>query len=113
MDDYGIVHGEEQIDLFKLTDNLDTKVDFTNVDVARLTLYSVMFAGRKIDSGKLTLYQQYKIQRRQLTGDNGKFDGIKFAAGSPTLTPLEREELSALAARLMKHPKRAVTLHET
>jgi hypothetical protein len=70
IDDYGMAHGEGLVDLFKPTDNLDIKVDFTNVEMARLTPYSATFAGRKIESGKLTLHLQYKIKNRQMLGDN-------------------------------------------
>ena len=38
--------------------------------MTRLTPYSATFAGRRIDSGKLTLNLEYKIQNRQLTGNN-------------------------------------------
>jgi uncharacterized protein involved in outer membrane biogenesis len=70
IDNYGTAHGEGLVDLFKPTDNLDIKVDFANVEMARLTPYSATFAGRKIESGKLTLHLQYKIKNRQMMGDN-------------------------------------------
>ncbi|GAA0564829.1 DUF748 domain-containing protein [Rhizomicrobium electricum] len=70
IDNYGTAHGVGLIDLFKPTDNLDIKVDFANVEMARLTPYSATFAGRKIESGKLTLHLQYKIKNRQMMGDN-------------------------------------------
>ncbi len=198
IDDYGMAHSEGLVDLFKPTDNMDIKVDFTNVEMARLTPYSATFAGRKIESGKLTLHLQYKLKNRQMLGDNqiimdkitlgervkspqakdlplelaiailedsdgridlglpvsgslddpkfsyggiiwkaitnvltkivtapfralgalfggdnDKFDGIVFAAGSPALSPPEQEKLNAFAAGLKKHPKLGVTLHGT
>jgi hypothetical protein len=70
IDDYGMAHSEGLVDLFKPTDNMDIKVDFTNVEMARLTPYSATFAGRKIESGKLTLHLQYKLKNRQMLGDN-------------------------------------------
>jgi hypothetical protein len=45
-------------------------VIFRNVEMTRLTPYTVTFAGRKIDSGKLSLDLEYKIKQRQLQGDN-------------------------------------------
>jgi hypothetical protein len=38
--------------------------------MTRLTPYSATFAGRKIDSGKLSLDLEYKIRKRQLAGEN-------------------------------------------
>jgi uncharacterized protein involved in outer membrane biogenesis len=70
IDDYGMARAAGKVDLFKPTDDLDIKVDFTNVEMTRLTPYSATFAGRRIDSGKLTLNLEYKIQNRQLTGNN-------------------------------------------
>lgn len=70
IDDYGMAQAIGKVDLFKPTNNLDIKVNFTNVEMTRLTPYSATFAGRRIDSGKLTLNLEYKIVNRQLTGNN-------------------------------------------
>jgi hypothetical protein len=70
IDDYGMARAAGKVDLFKPTDDLDIKVDFTNVEMTRLTPYSATFAGRRITSGKLTLNLEYKIQNRQLIGNN-------------------------------------------
>jgi len=45
-------------------------VQFRNVEMTNLTPYTAHFAGRKIDSGKLSLDLQYKIKQRQLEGEN-------------------------------------------
>lgn len=70
VDDYGQARAFGGIDLFKPTDFTDVTVTFRNVDMPRLTPYSATFAGRRIDSGKLSLDLQYKISKRQLAGDN-------------------------------------------
>lgn len=70
VDDYGLARAVGQIDLFDPTARTDLKVVFRNVEMTRLTPYSATFAGRKIDSGKLSLDLEYKIDRRQLSGDN-------------------------------------------
>jgi len=70
IDDYGMARAAGKVDLFKPTDNLDIKVAFTNVEMTRLTPYSATFAGRRINSGKLTLNLEYKIINRQLSGNN-------------------------------------------
>ena len=70
VDDYGLARAVGQIDLFNPTDYTDIKVVFRNVEMNRLTPYSATFAGRKIESGKLSLDLEYKIKNRQLQGDN-------------------------------------------
>lgn len=70
VDDYGSARAVGQIDLFDPTRFMDLKVVFRNVEMTRLTPYSGTFAGRKIDSGKLSLDLEYKIKQRQLAGEN-------------------------------------------
>jgi uncharacterized protein involved in outer membrane biogenesis len=70
VDDYGIARALGQIDLFDPTGYTDIKVMFHNVEMTRLTPYSATFAGRRINSGKLSLDLEYKINKRQLEGDN-------------------------------------------
>lgn len=70
VDDYGLARAVGQIDLFEPTRYTDLKVIFRNVEMTRLTPYSATFAGRKINSGKLSLDLEYKVKDRQLAGDN-------------------------------------------
>ena len=70
VDDYGLARAVGQIDLFNPTGYTDIKVVFRNVEMNRLTPYSATFAGRRIESGKLSLDLEYKIKNRQLQGDN-------------------------------------------
>lgn len=70
VDQYGSVRAAGQIDLFDPKNTTDIKVKFSNIEMTRLTPYSATFAGRKIDSGKLTLDIDYRIKNHQLTGNN-------------------------------------------
>ena len=70
VDDYGLARAVGQVDLFRPTEFMDLRVVFRNVEMTRLTPYTATFAGRKIDSGKLSLDLQYKIKQRQLQGEN-------------------------------------------
>jgi hypothetical protein len=70
VDDYGLARADGQMDLLNPTGFTDVKVVFKNVEMTRLTPYSATFAGRKIDSGKLSLDLEYKIKDRQLEGEN-------------------------------------------
>jgi len=70
VDEFGLARAVGQVDLFNPTGFMDIKTVFRNVEMARLTPYSATFAGRKIDSGKLSLDLEYKIKERQLLGEN-------------------------------------------
>jgi hypothetical protein len=49
---------------------MNVGVTFRNVAMSPLSPYSVTFAGRKIDSGRLALDLRYKIDKSQLSGEN-------------------------------------------
>ncbi len=70
VDDHGMARAVGQFDLFDPTDFMDIKAVFRNVEMNRLTPYTATFAGYKIASGKLSLDLEYKIQQRQLLGEN-------------------------------------------
>ncbi|MFN4148083.1 MAG: DUF748 domain-containing protein, partial [Rhodocyclaceae bacterium] len=70
VDEYGMARAAGQVELGNPTNGLDMRVQFRNIEMTRLTPYMATFAGRKIDSGKLSLDLEYKIERRRLTGDN-------------------------------------------
>lgn len=70
VDEFGLARAVGQLDLFNPTGFMDVKVVFRNVEMANLTPYSATFAGRKINSGKLSLDLEYKIKERQLLGEN-------------------------------------------
>lgn len=70
VDDYGMARAAGRVELGNPTNGFDMRVQFRNVEMANLTPYTAHFAGRKIESGKLSLDLHYKILKRQLTGEN-------------------------------------------
>lgn len=70
VDDYGAARIRGSVKPFKATQFTDLKLSFTNLEMSRLTPYSGKFAGRRIDSGKLSVDLEYKIKQRQLAGEN-------------------------------------------
>jgi len=70
VDEYGLARAVGQISLLEPKNMTDIKVIFRNVEMNRLTPYSATFAGRQIQSGKLSLDLEYKINKGQLQGDN-------------------------------------------
>ncbi len=70
VDEFGLARAVGEADFFHPTEFMDIKVVFRNVEMTHLTPYVATFAGRKIDSGKLSLELEYKIKQRQLQGEN-------------------------------------------
>lgn len=86
VDDYGSARVRGSIQPFRATDFTDLKLTFRNLEMTKLTPYSGKFAGRKIDSGKLSVDLEYKIKDRQLAGDN-KFIINKLKLGERVDSP--------------------------
>lgn len=80
VDDYGSARIRGSLQPFQATDFTDLKLTFRNLEMNRLTPYSGKFAGRRIDSGKLSVDLEYKIKNRQLAGEN-KFIVNKLKLG--------------------------------
>jgi outer membrane protein OmpA-like peptidoglycan-associated protein len=70
VDEYGSARVRGSIQPFHATDFTDLTLNFHNLEMANLTPYSGKFAGRKIDSGRLSVDLEYKIKNRQLAGTN-------------------------------------------
>ena len=68
--EYGSVKIKGELQPFNVKSYSDVMMIFRNVDMTDLTPYSANFAGRKIDSGKLSLDLNYKINKSQLKGEN-------------------------------------------
>ncbi|MBI5792130.1 MAG: DUF748 domain-containing protein [Rhodocyclales bacterium] len=70
VDDYGLARAVGQIDPFDPTGFTEIRLIFRNLEMTHLTPYSATFAGRRIDSGKLSLDLEYNIRKRQLQSEN-------------------------------------------
>jgi len=70
VDDYGTANVGGEMDTSDPKTFTDINVNFRNVEMTRLTPYSGKFAGRRIDSGKLSVDLKYKIANSQLAGEN-------------------------------------------
>ena len=70
VDKYGQVKIDGEINMFDPKGFTDISMDFRNVEMSNLTPYSGKFAGRRIDSGKLSLDLEYKIEKSALLGEN-------------------------------------------
>lgn len=70
VDEYGSASISGSLEPFNATEFMDIKLVFTNLEMNRLTPYSGKFAGRRIESGKLSVELAYKIKQQQLAGTN-------------------------------------------
>jgi outer membrane protein OmpA-like peptidoglycan-associated protein len=70
VDQFGLARISGAIAPMGATEFTDIKAIFRNLEMKNLTPYSGKFAGRKIESGKLSLDLEYKIQQRKLKGEN-------------------------------------------
>jgi uncharacterized protein involved in outer membrane biogenesis len=86
VDEYGSARIRGSLQPFKATDFTDLKLAFRNLEMNRLTPYSGKFAGRRIESGKLSVDLEYKIKQRQMTGEN-KFVINKLRLGEHVDSP--------------------------
>lgn len=86
VDEYGSAKIRGAVQPFKATDYTDLKLAFHNLEMKNLTPYSGKFAGRKIESGKLSVDLEYNIKQRQLAGSN-KFVINKIHLGERVDSP--------------------------
>lgn len=70
VDEFGLARLSGNLSPLGATEYTDLKATFRNLEMKNLTPYSGKFAGRKIESGKLSLDLEYKINQRRLKGEN-------------------------------------------
>ena len=70
VDEFGFARISGTLTPLDPADNTDLLVSFENISVPNFTPYSIPFAGREIDSGKLDLKLGYAVKDGQLAGEN-------------------------------------------
>ncbi len=70
VDEFGFVRVSGFITPLEVSRNTDMKVAFQNVEMPKLSAYTIPFAGREIASGKLDLDLGYKVTASELVGEN-------------------------------------------
>jgi len=101
VDDYGLARAVGQIDPFDPTGFTEIKLIFRNLEMTRLTPYSATFAGRRINSGKLSLDLEYNIKKRQLQSEN-KVVIEKLVLGDRVESPSAKDLPLDLAIALLE-----------
>lgn len=70
VDRYGSVKVTGALDLHDIKRSTEISLVFKNVELTSVTPYSGKFAGRHIESGKLSMNLEYNIQNSRMQGDN-------------------------------------------
>lgn len=70
VDEFGLARLSGNLSPLGAAEYTDLKATFRNLEMKNLTPYSGKFAGRTIESGKLSLDLEYKINQRKLRGEN-------------------------------------------
>ena len=70
VDDFGLARIDGAMDLLDPVRSTDVTMEFRNLLMSNLSPYSIDFAGRAIDEGKLNLDLVYRIQDGQMQGQN-------------------------------------------
>jgi hypothetical protein len=70
VDEYGLARIDGAMNLLDTLINTDVTMEFRNLLMSNLSPYSIEFAGRAIDEGKLNLDLVYRIQDGQMLGEN-------------------------------------------
>ena len=70
VDEFGFVRISGSVTPLDTKRNTDIKVQFQNVAMPKFSAYTIPFAGRKIDSGKLDLDLGYTVTDSELVGEN-------------------------------------------
>jgi len=70
VDEYGLARIEGSMNMLDPIHHMDVTVEFRNLLMSSLSPYTVQFAGREIDEGKLDLGLVYAIEKGQLHGEN-------------------------------------------
>ena len=70
VDQYGMVKISGALDINDFKQSTDITITFSNLEIASISPYSGRFAGRRIESGKLSMDLKYQIQTNKLVGDN-------------------------------------------
>jgi hypothetical protein len=109
VDEFGSARIRGTLQPFKPTEFTDTKLSFRNLEMTNLTPYSGKFAGRKIDSGKLSVDLEYKVRQRQLAGEN-KFVIEKLKLGERVEGPNVKNLPLDLAIALLEDSNGVIDL---
>ena len=101
VDEYGFARVSGSLNPFLPRDRSNVRVEFRNLDVAKVTPYAVRFAGYKIASGRMSLDLNYRVRNNLIEGDN-KILLEQFTLGEKVESPGALNLPLELAIALLK-----------
>ncbi len=101
VDEFGYAKVTGSLNPFLPRDRSTARVEFRNLDVAKVTPYAVRFAGYKIASGRMSLDLNYRVRNNLIEGDN-KILLEQFTLGEKVDTPGALNLPLELAIALLK-----------
>lgn len=101
VDEYGLVRITGSVTPLDFARNTDLDVVFENVSIPKFSAYTIRFAGREIESGKLDLDLGYELQDSRLVGEN-KIVLREFELGDKVPHPDAMSLPLGLAVALLK-----------
>jgi hypothetical protein len=70
VNEYGLARIGGSIDVWALMEHTDIQLTFRNLEMSRLSPYTIQFAGHAIDGGRMDLDLDYRISSQQLDAQN-------------------------------------------
>jgi hypothetical protein len=101
VDEFGFARVSGSLNPFQPRDRSNVRVEFRNLDVAKVTPYAVRFAGYKIASGRLSLDLNYRVRNNLIEGDN-QIVLDQFTLGEKVATPGALDLPLGLAIAILK-----------
>lgn len=109
VDEFGEATAQGSVNLMNPTEFLNMAVKFTNLEMRNLTPYTATFANRKIESGKLSLNLDYRIENNQLNSSN-QVVVDRLTLGERVQSPQARDLPLDLAVALLQDSKGRIEL---
>jgi hypothetical protein len=70
VDESGFARVSGALNVFEPTDRTNVRVELRNLDVTKVSPYTVKFAGYRVASGRMSLNLNYRVREKLLEGDN-------------------------------------------
>ena len=109
VDEFGEATAQGSVNLMNPTDFLNMAVKFNNLEMRNLTPYTATFANRKIESGKLSLNLDYRIENSQLNSTN-QVVVDRLTLGERVQSPQARDLPLDLAVALLQDSQGRIDL---
>lgn len=101
VDEFGYARVSGSLNPFLPRDRSNVRLEFRNLDVAKVTPYAVRFAGYKIASGRMSLDLNYRVRNNLIEGDN-QIVLEQFTLGDKVESPGALDLPLGLAIALLK-----------